>query len=562
MADNISMEGAQMPQICHMCEENTDIKFKCLDCAFLLCPRCRKLHAKVKTEYVHQIVDMRDERAITNATKTNRVIPIRCEFHEDENYIMCCKSCQQLVCATCIVTMHQKHEMGDMKLINSAKVKKLKKYQDKIDKIILPNISRNYNRCDDLMEFHTKEVDRAKSGIRKWQNYLIKTVAQFVNEDADEFCEQIDNNMEAIKQNILPQLSELDDMKRNIKEIRSEIDRVTSSNDFTQMIYIKKSIKSSLENLNAQKMKERTQYFEFTQSELRIPKLGEMALKTVFHLQCTQSIQTRLACIDKMASYNGKLLVRNLNLKNVCLLKTFNNEIIEKQKWNIDVKDITVLQTGEIIVILFDKTELRLLSKRQHVTSKTIGDCTNIFFDTAPQIPTALHTTRDNKIIISTVETGRDWLPMDNPCTVEILVITAKSELIFRFMFDKNLFCFPNKITSLGTDICIADSISDYSGRLVTLDNKGKVKWTYGDNETNSVIIADMVSTPLCNIVLLDPCQSMLRVLDSKGAFLNSWSLRDFDIANPYAMTISNDEKIFIGCGQVGSNLHILEFRE
>ncbi|CAC5364367.1 TRIM56 [Mytilus coruscus] len=563
MADSISMQRAQIPQLCHMCEENTDIKFKCVDCAFLLCPKCRKLHAKVKTQYVHRVVDLKDKRAISNATKINRVIPIRCEFHEDKHYIMCCKSCQQLVCTTCIVTMHQKHEMGDMKLINSAKVTKLKQYQEKIDKIILPSISRNYDRCYDLMEFHTKKVDIAKTGIREWKNYFKNTITTFVDHQAEKFCEKIDQNMDEIKQNILPQLSELDDMKKNITGVRSEIDRVTNSKDFTKMNYIEKIIESSLKNVNAQHMKERTQYFEYTQSELTFPTLGDLTLKAVFDLQCTQSFETGLSCIDKMAACNnGELLVRNLQLKNMCLLKTANDKFIELQKWNIDVKDITVLRTGEIIVILPDKTDLRLMSNRQHVPSKTIGDCTAIFFETAPQIPTALHTTRDNNVIISTVETGRDWLPMDDPCKVEILVITAKSEVIFRFLFNKDLFCFPNKITSLGTDICIADSISDYSGRLVTLNNKGKVKWTYGDNETNSVIIADMVATPLNNIVLLDPCKGVLRVLDSKGAFINTWGLRDLKVTDAYAMTISKDEKLFIGCGHDGSNLHILEFRE
>ncbi|CAG2214057.1 TRIM56 [Mytilus edulis] len=563
IADSISMEGAQIPQLCHMCEENADIKFKCLDCAFLLCPRCRKLHAKVKTQYVHRIVDLKDKRAISSGIKTNRVIPNRCEFHEDEHYIMYCKSCQRLVCITCIVTMHQKHEMRDMKLIDSAEKTKLKKYEEKIDKIILPSISRKFNRCDDLMEFHAKKCETAKSKIHDWNTYLKNTIITFLDDQAETFCEKIDKNMDEIKQNILPQFSKLDDIKTNIAGVRSEIDRVTNSKDFTKMIYIENSVESFLKAVNAQNMKKRTHFFKFSESKLTIPKLGDLTFTAVFDLQCTQSIETGLSCIDKMTAYtNGELLVRNLKLKNLCLLKSENDKFIESQKWNFYVKDISVLQTGEIIVILFDKTDLRLVSTKELMSCKAIDDCTTIFFDTAPQIPTTLHTTRDNKVIISTVEAGRDLLPMDDPCKVEILVITAKSEVIFRFLFNKDLFCFPNKITSLGTDICIADSISDYSGRLVTLNNKGKVKWIYGDNETNSVIIADMVATPLNNIVLLDPCQSVLRVLDSNGAFLNTWGLRDFKITDAYAMTISNDNKIIIGCGHDGHNLHILEFME
>ncbi|VDI51458.1 Hypothetical predicted protein [Mytilus galloprovincialis] len=369
--------------------------------------------------------------------------------------------------------------MGDMKLIDSVEKTKLKKYEEKIDKIIFPKISRKFDRCDDSMEFHAKKFDTAKSELHEWNIYLKNTIITYLDDQAETFCEKIDKNMDEIKQNILPQLSKLDDIKTNIAVVRSEIDRVTNSKDFTKMIYIENSVESFLKAVNAQNMKKRTHFFKFTQSEITYSKLGDLKLKEVFHLQCTQSIETGLSCIDEMATYN-------------------NDEL----------------------------AELRLLPKKQHLASPVISSCTEVFFDTAPHIPTALHTTRDNKVIISTVEAGRDWLPIDELCKVEILVITAKCEVIFRFLFNKDLFYFPNKITSIGTDICIVDSISDYSGRLVTLNNKGKVKWTYGYNETNSGIIADVVATPLNNIVLLDPFHGVLRVLDSKGTCIKTLGLR------------------------------------
>jgi hypothetical protein len=55
------MAGLQeglIPLMCQLCEESNQIKWKCLQCNFFLCTKCKNMHKKVKYSDEHNIVDM------------------------------------------------------------------------------------------------------------------------------------------------------------------------------------------------------------------------------------------------------------------------------------------------------------------------------------------------------------------------------------------------------------------------------------------------------------------------------------------------------------------------
>lgn len=78
---------------------------------------------------------------------------------------------------------------------------------------------------------------------------------------------------------------------------------------------------------------------------------------------------------------------------------------------------------------------------------------------------------------------------------------------ISRFLFDKTLFFFPNNFKLVGENIYVADSTSDYCGRLIALEKYWELKLTFGEHLEHSLNIADISITPLSNIVILDVCQ-------------------------------------------------------
>ncbi|CAG2253483.1 unnamed protein product [Mytilus edulis] len=57
--------------LCQLCEESNKIKWKCLQCDFLLCTKCQKIHNKVKSTDQHTIIDIKDIASQKQEAKVN-----------------------------------------------------------------------------------------------------------------------------------------------------------------------------------------------------------------------------------------------------------------------------------------------------------------------------------------------------------------------------------------------------------------------------------------------------------------------------------------------------------
>ncbi|VDI48442.1 Hypothetical predicted protein [Mytilus galloprovincialis] len=71
MAYSNSLCKGQIPMLCQLCEESNEIKWKCLQCDFLLCTKCQKIHNKVKSTDQHTIIDIKDIASQQQQAKFN-----------------------------------------------------------------------------------------------------------------------------------------------------------------------------------------------------------------------------------------------------------------------------------------------------------------------------------------------------------------------------------------------------------------------------------------------------------------------------------------------------------
>ncbi|CAC5424160.1 unnamed protein product [Mytilus coruscus] len=55
-----SVQKAQLPVTCQLCDEETKINWKCLEIDFLLCDKCKSIHSKVKTQLEHYVINLKD----------------------------------------------------------------------------------------------------------------------------------------------------------------------------------------------------------------------------------------------------------------------------------------------------------------------------------------------------------------------------------------------------------------------------------------------------------------------------------------------------------------------
>ncbi|VDI18916.1 Hypothetical predicted protein [Mytilus galloprovincialis] len=81
MAYSASTKKSQDILTCGLCETDTKIKVKCMDCDLYGCPKCTdKLHAKFKNTDLHDIVALKDLHShIEDTDVTSEFKPVKCK---------------------------------------------------------------------------------------------------------------------------------------------------------------------------------------------------------------------------------------------------------------------------------------------------------------------------------------------------------------------------------------------------------------------------------------------------------------------------------------------------
>ncbi|XP_052064886.1 transcription intermediary factor 1-beta-like [Mytilus californianus] len=133
MAASNSVRRSQSIKQCEVCESNSKIKVKCIDCDRLMCETCKRNHSKYKDAEIHKLVDIKDINADDeDKNERGKFKAVRCSNHIDQICCMYCSSCNKLVCPTCIEDNHQNH---DLKTIDSGckdRLNKILKVHDEV----------------------------------------------------------------------------------------------------------------------------------------------------------------------------------------------------------------------------------------------------------------------------------------------------------------------------------------------------------------------------------------------------------------------------------------------
>lgn len=109
MALSKSVGAAQDIVSCDLCESETNLNWRCLNCQLFMCNKCRdKIHPKIRNAKDHTVVDIKQTEVsggIRNIDFTN----IKCKVHTTQSCCIFCSSCDELVCPSCITKGHAGH---------------------------------------------------------------------------------------------------------------------------------------------------------------------------------------------------------------------------------------------------------------------------------------------------------------------------------------------------------------------------------------------------------------------------------------------------------------------
>lgn len=224
---------------CGLCTKTVNIKWRCIQCNMKICDNCRIIHRSAKSTKEHAIISFNDvDCCVLDRTIKNRIKALPCQHHPYQNYSLYCKSCELLVCDSCIP---QKHLLHDIFGIDQFITEKLQEDGKEVSDHLPPRFlarsqSREEGYCLTSVDFHVihtvvtpmpvihclktvsylsawigcdsiSEIQQIKMPIKS-RKFCIRYIYNKMNKDIE--CNQIDqiqsfqaNSIELINEDIL-----------------------------------------------------------------------------------------------------------------------------------------------------------------------------------------------------------------------------------------------------------------------------------------------------------------------------------------------------------------------
>ena len=133
MAYSQSILKAKTQKTCELCLTDTKIKWRGLNCQSYMCEKCKNIHQRVQTPIAHEIIDVKTSGGVVDVQPTVICTDnIPRQIHKSKLSCMFCRTCDVLVCSSCISSSHKKHDLESIDQVCMEKIEKLKEIRDKI----------------------------------------------------------------------------------------------------------------------------------------------------------------------------------------------------------------------------------------------------------------------------------------------------------------------------------------------------------------------------------------------------------------------------------------------
>ncbi|CAG2237166.1 unnamed protein product [Mytilus edulis] len=186
-----AVKQSQCSVKCNLCEEEVKLNWKCIQCDFLICGKCKKIHMNVKSNEKHTIIDIKDICQFTDVHDVSRLDfkSILCEEHPDEACCLYCDSCDQTVCPVCVAKTHKSHNLLEIKEKYEVKTDNLNK-----EKIKLQSEKEYFNhekeKLDSLKSDEKSKYNFARQEILTQEFQMKEEVGKFAKHLLDELDER------------------------------------------------------------------------------------------------------------------------------------------------------------------------------------------------------------------------------------------------------------------------------------------------------------------------------------------------------------------------------------
>ncbi|XP_076104920.1 uncharacterized protein LOC143073343 [Mytilus galloprovincialis] len=549
MAFSQSIRKGQIPVNCGLCETGRPIKWKCLDCDLLLCNHCKeKVHLRVKTAKDHRIIDLKD---IGLHKEELDFANIPCQDHAGQNNCLYCKTCDSLICPTCVAKVHKKHDLTEIQEGYNIKIDKLKNGQRKIQSKRKEIVSYK-KQLNQLLSSENYKYNQVNQAIQKHEQSVKVAVERYFKK----LRVELDQNLETVSNTIKSDLNAISDLLNQAEEKDNEVQElihITYASKFFSDANKARQKTNDIDMPNTRSSYETIPNFvpgEITQSNIGVLEYDEnLSNEPHINLAINKQYQTELEVVDFVcSSIDQSFWISSGPLGLVQKVKSDGTNLKVLSSYNIQVYGMAVTQSNNLLLC----TEG---SRLQEISCNT-GRLTDSVYDVSPFLPTAVHVTSDNKVLVAGVNSD---YPEQGRRVVILMDQNGDHDRVFEHdQYKQPIFTYPCRLTCTNRNIHVVDRESDDRYRVVVLGQGGDIINIYtGDTEINKdepFRPEGIMTTPRDNVIVSDPGTNTLHILNNDGFLMTYYKTSDINIMLPMSLVFTQTGKLYIGCSTPGDS--------
>ena len=541
----------QAAMACQLCSENSSpTVWKCLDCDTFICTKCKQMHERSKALQVHEIVRISELDLVHRKVRLRQV---KCTQHSSDFCLYCC-TCNDLVCAKCVSSQHQKHDLEDFNTLYDEHSSELICHVSVIHSVNQGLISKG----KELNRILTKEEEKSE----KTKTNIIdqrKKIINCVTEIEQKTLLELENNFKTCQMIIQEGKEDIQEKRDKVLYQKQKINDVLDSHLFEDILnYVPQSIARIKSN-------NKTSDIVLPDLEFKPNNVSTDVLRSMFgsldYSDTCQKCSIKLAPLETYVSpFKFTTTLRIVDKKAAWIICDADNllkkiklsyPIKEMVKINGGFRDFDLTSDGSIIAV-YGKPDRNEIYRLQASGTKF-----NKSRDFSPLFPISIHVANSGQILVGVVESVlRENHFYENRETNirQIMKLTPGGKLdnIIKYNKDsESMFLFPMSIKTTEDMICVLDATSENRKRLIALNGDAVFLWTFNGNTIQKADKAfhptGMAVSEDGNVILTVLQDHLIIVLDYLGNVILEKKSADLGVCYPLSVTFDSTGILWIG---------------
>ncbi|XP_063427021.1 uncharacterized protein LOC134710575 [Mytilus trossulus] len=551
MAFSQPTDETQTPAVCQLCEESSDIKWKCINCDVFMCQLCTtKIHTKLKSTDQHELINLKDFGS-EDVAKAIRKVDLRtmpCTDHSDQICCAFCTDCDQPVCIDCLIDSHKKHEYTKLNEVYDTAIYEMKVLQNKLESC-LQFYGNEKERLEKLLLDGDKKFKEIKDQILLTEKEIKETVSKY----AKELLQELESKWKPTENKIKTELSVTDKTKEDLKARENSLKKTLQSHQASEMFSSRKRLDKTLAKHFQEEIKcdiLKTKFLPgntYGKHNTRSSIFGDLCAVPDFEL--VQSYQSDFSNVLDILNFDCNFtLITCYNKSKLQKVKFEKNNIKVEKDFSIGVINMAITKNDEILLAT-GESDIKVYSKDKQFKS---------YKSFSPLKAISVYVSKNNKIFVGLAECSPVTYPATEDSVRRVVVLNLDGDLQHTFEYGKDsqrLFTEPRRIISLNDNIYIIDRVNDQrEGRVIVTDYGGQLLWTYKgcDNNVNKgkFYPTDITPTSFDMILVSDQLNHAIHVINIAGEVILCKDIKSLGIELPLCLSVDKDDTLWIGCNR------------